>query len=476
MRKTYLSFLIASLLLLGQGCKKAAEADLSHQQSLIESAKNYFNQHVISAAITPASSDTGNGKNNRNPRKTLQKTADWDHAAITRLSTGEAVVVPLHYKKPFVIKSNLGGKDKLYSINDLAKLLIYQDASKRYHAEVVTYLPDSNYTNQLHQPFSGIALVEDWSGKPLNKFKYATNGSIRKYNPMMAARQTPASSARFIQICYEMSGYNYSVDDPENGYYWTEFCGCDMYFLDEETTSTIEIGGGDYGWFGGVGGGGGSPGVSVAKSVTVLPGSSTISNFKDYSKCFDNKTGSGYTYQVSVCVAQPEPGSRDAWAFSDADGSSKGGNTFSVGHTFLTLSETSPAKTIVRNVGFYPSGRVTPYSPSSAGSLNNDELHDYNVSLSINLTSAQFTSLLNYIAQTGSAGATYNLNSNNCTTFALNALGSIGVELPRTTGTWLNGGGNDPGDLGEDIRQMKLASNMTRSTSEADHTNKGTCN
>ena len=148
MRTTYLSFLIASLLLLGQGCKKAAEADLSHQQSLIKSAKDYFNQYVVSTAInSPASSDTGHEKNSRNPRKTSQKTADWNHAAITRLSTGEAVVVPLHYRKPFVIKSNLSGKTKLYSINDLAKLLIYQDAGKRYHAEVVTYLPDSSYTN-----------------------------------------------------------------------------------------------------------------------------------------------------------------------------------------------------------------------------------------------------------------------------------------------------------------------------------------
>lgn len=292
----------------------------------------------------------------------------------------------------------------------------------------------------------------------------------------MAARQITASSARFIQICYEMSGYNYSVDEPENGYYWTESCGCDTYFFNEEMSSPDEIGGGDYGSYGGGGGAGGSSGISVAKSVTVLPGKNTISNFKDYSKCFDNKTANGYTYQVSVCVAQPEPGLRDAWSFSDAGGSSKGSNMFSVGHTFLTLSETSPAKTIVRNVGFYPSGDVTPYSPASAGSLNNDELHDYNISLSISLTSTQFTSLLNYIAQTGSAGATYNLNSNNCTTFALNALSSIGVELPRTNGSWLNGEGNDPGDLGEDIRQMKLASNMTRATSEAAHANKGTCN
>ena len=70
----------------------------------------------------------------------------------------------------------------------------------------------------------------------------------------------------------------------------------------------------------------------------------------------------------------------------------------------------------------------------------------------------------------------YNLNSNNCTTFALDAMDAGGVSIPSTVGTWaFNGQGLDPGDLGEDIRGMQLGSNMTRSTVGSGHPNVGTC-
>ena len=129
----------------------------------------------------------------------------------------------------------------------------------------------------------------------------------------------------------------------------------------------------------------------------------------------------------------------------------------------------------MRNVGFYPSGDVTPLSVESQGQLNNDANHEFNISLNVSVTSSQFAQVLNFIAQGNSPGYMYNLNSNNCSTFAMNALGSAGILVPRTNGSWLNGGGLNPGDLGEDIREMELAANMTRTTMSGTHPNLGSC-
>lgn len=199
-------------------------------------------------------------------------------------------------------------------------------------------------------------------------------------------------------------------------------------------------------------------------------GPNVIGNINDYLKCFTNLAGSNYTYKVTVCVDQPVSGSRTPWGFS-----SSGGNPINVGHTFLILTETTPTGTTTRNVGFYPENSATPFSPNDQGQLNNNEDHGYDISLSVTMTNSQFFSILNFVSQGNNAGYYYNLNSNNCTTFSINALSSAGIHIPATQANWLNGGGYDPGDLGEDIRAMALPSNMTRNTTSTSHPNLGNC-
>jgi hypothetical protein len=71
----------------------------------------------------------------------------------------------------------------------------------------------------------------------------------------------------------------------------------------------------------------------------------------------------------------------------------------------------------------------------------------------------------------------YDLNTNNCTSFAIHALQAGNINVPATVGSWADGGfGYDPGDLGEDIRTMALGSSMTRNTTYNDHPNKYNCN
>src|SRR5579872_5978876 len=91
-----------------------------------------------------------------------------------------------------------------------------------------------------------------------------------------------------------------------------------------------------------------------------------------------------------------------------------------------------------------------------AGSLNDDETHGYNVSGSFTVDNAQFFNILNFVSQGNTPGYLYNLNTNNCATFVINAMAQGGITLPRTVGTWFDGAGNDPGDLGEDLRKNNI--------------------
>jgi len=291
--------------------------------------------------------------------------------------------------------------------------------------------------------------------------------SIPKEVETTSAKETEG----IIGQCTTIYGYNYSSDDPSDTYSWSESGGCEYTFLPEEPSGPAP-----------------SPkdlstifkrSPLLAPVLIIAPPTNIIANIQEYVKCFSNYGGSDHSYQVMVCVDQPEPGTRNAWNLSSsgAAGSSFGTNPIDAGHVFLVLSENFSGYSIVRNVGFYPTTKVFPWSSSAQGQLNNDDGHGYNISLTVTVDNGQFFNILNYISQGNNAGYLYDLNTNNCTSFALHALQAGNVSLPATVGSWPDGGfGYDPGDLGEDIRKLPLSSNMTRNTTYNDHPNKYTCN
>jgi hypothetical protein len=125
-------------------------------------------------------------------------------------------------------------------------------------------------------------------------------------------------------------------------------------------------------------------------------------------------------------------------------------------------------------MGLYPSTNVTPFNPVSKGNMNDDEGHSFDIALSVSLGGQQFMDILNFCANGNNIN--YDMNSNNCVTWALYSLSAGGINIATKTGRWPFGSGDDPGDLGEDIRAMQLAPNMTRTTSGgAAPSNIGTC-
>ena len=444
--------LLTGICLLLATCQKSSRvARTDDLQSLIIQAQHYFTDSVLAQPGQP-----------EGYRGAETKKIKWDEASAAKLQFGEGAWIPIEYTDPLFVRTSFSD-NRYFSLNNLTWLLMYRDGGNRLHAELVTRLPDSTYLKDPTGSFSGYVFVEDWWGHSLAKYLYGNN-TVRKY---VAPR---LQATGFVTYCTTIYGYNYSTNSYNDGYAWTETAGC--YTAYEPDDNNLGSSGGVYG--GNIGSGGSTPTIAP---IAVVSGKNPIANIADYLKCFTNVGGNDHTYTVTVCVDQPTPGTRNPWTTTSGGpaGSSVAGNALNVGHTFLIFSEQYGETNITRNVGFYPSGTVTPRSPSSQGQLSNNEDHTYNISATFTVTNGNFFAMLNFITQGNNYGFLYNLNTENCTTFSLQTLVQGGINLPNTIGEWLNGMGNNPGDLGEDIRQMNLLPNMTRNTVANYHPNTGSC-
>lgn len=432
-------------------CQKKI-ATTSQPNPLIIQAQTFFNG-VLSQKL-PA--------NSANFRANQVRAADWDQAVVKNLSVGPAVEVPIHFEKKLYVNTNLAAA-WLLDLSQVTKLVLYRDSSG-FHYQVLTLIPDSNAIAN-NNVFSGIVLSEDYSGNSLTSPQ-----RIRQPQTLSATSQRPIIADEMaLTICTEIDGYNYAADDPDDGEAWEETI-CNTYGVGgDQGAGYSSFTGTDYSDVGGGGGG-------AAYSIQIAPPNNIISSLSNYFSCFTNVGGSDHSYSVSVCIDQPQPGSRTPWVLQNAADASADGNPINIGHTFLILTESYGTTVITRNIGFYPATKVYPFSQSTetaAGVYNNDQSHEYNISGTMNLTNAQFFQILNYC--TDNSAMNYNLNTNNCTTFVLNAVAQTGINLPRTAGAWPGGSGDDPGDLGEDIRAGNIPGMTVNTSPPGNHMNVGIC-
>lgn len=161
---------------------------------------------------------------------------------------------------------------------------------------------------------------------------------------------------------------------------------------------------------------------------------------------YDGKVGK--KYELYVLVDQPGTGGdRDTF---------EGLTAPDVGHTFVKLIKTNVDGTKVEAVlGFYPANSVNPLTGviEVAGELVDDKGHTSEVQANKILTHDQFFAALAYIEKNRTRK--YNLDTYNCTDFAIEVAGAAGWNIKSKKGVWPGGGGHNPGDLGEDLRNAK---------------------
>lgn len=456
-RKIY--YMLFVIIIANGGCKKNALGPSAQQADML-SAKSYFEKtypEVVRDIISNQS------------LLNRSKLPDWEKATAQPGTYGPVIVVPVKNKIPFLISTGLS-RNQFYNSETISRLYIFKNGQGVYEATVAFYLPDSLSNDA---GFSGLLLIAGWDGTQKQAYHLSRNGQHKKYNLYDNKSTNYSSALRTQTICIYSEGWNYSAADP-NGFRWTTLIGCYDFGAGSNpqpyTSEKIPE-------LGGIGGGGGKPinvvpaPVPTKMNFVVESGHNRISNPKEYLKCFQVNDANNY-FAVRICVAQPIPGKRNSWYVSDPISSAVTKNPLLVGHAFLFLTQ-SGSKNVMRNVGFYPSGLVTPNNPNSPGMLNNDETGDYDISLTVGLSGQQFSMLLAYIEM--AAGKAYNLNSYNCTNFVLDCMKAAGINLPYTQGSWPGGSGLNPGDLGEDLRSMPLQGNMFRNTNVTPHLNQGVC-
>ena len=107
-------------------------------------------------------------------------------------------------------------------------------------------------------------------------------------------------------------------------------------------------------------------------------------------------------------------------------------------------------------IGYYPASEVSPISPSCDGSfVMPDTTAGHEVNYTWFIKWDQLIAGLEYSKALHDSPGTYNLNTHNCTDAGINAGSAAGVAVPDTSGSWVGGGGSNPGDLGEDLRALR---------------------
>jgi hypothetical protein len=199
-----------------------------------------------------------------------------------------------------------------------------------------------------------------------------------------------------------------------------------------------------------------TPNNPLPSNVIIIRPNQTneIKNINDYLKCFDPSQPAVLTMYVD----QPTANSNSAWSGNPL--SQEGPN---VGHTFISIKQGNYR----RLLGFYPKIAVNLDNPANPGVLQNNSIHEFDVSISLPINASGLSNLINYIKTKSTA--IYNLNTYNCTDFGMGAAAAAGLSLPSAYGTWGftgigSGAGDNPGQLGQNIRNYPIKPNMVITT------------
>lgn len=178
-------------------------------------------------------------------------------------------------------------------------------------------------------------------------------------------------------------------------------------------------------------------------------------NLESYLKCFGSIPDKGAVCTIELFTDIPVDG-------QPLVGFNPGTN--SPGHTFLQISKKNAGQSIVQNIGFYPehSYKTLLTTAPVTGVFGDDQHHEFNASMKLELTPTQFNVVIAQMSQL-SKRVRYDLDEYNCADFALEVFnfvrGANALEIPRMDipGTINPYGSNTPQGVYLKLAELKQA-------------------
>ncbi len=153
--------------------------------------------------------------------------------------------------------------------------------------------------------------------------------------------------------------------------------------------------------------------VGEAETETIEYNSGPSIDLQKYKNCFGLVSSAGATYTIKLCADIPVN-----------DDPYKINTMTDPGHVFMTFTKTNGANSVTQSFGFYPRNGTVPLLGIPVSSkIVDDENHEYNASIQMNVTEANF--LASFSAGQTNASSSYDINDYNCAYFALDNFNTI---------------------------------------------------
>lgn len=156
------------------------------------------------------------------------------------------------------------------------------------------------------------------------------------------------------------------------------------------------------------------------------------------------------------------------------------------GHAFLQVTKTNGLYSATRSFGFYPKDlNLNTITNSIESTILEDNYHEYNAKISMELSETQYNNLMNYSINLSNTKSQYNIFNYNCVNFALDCFNSVrpsGTKISAPlVGNEIGIGVRTPASLFINLRNIKNSntgnesSNITINTGYSNPSS-GECN
>lgn len=446
------------LVTISMSCRKDAQLDVAESQ---------FNNEQISVATAKSFFEGSATQQSIGSSSIRSQKVEWKAARSINYKEGNVIAVPIP-GQPTIDGVKLGFR----------KLLFKQDASGQISLNVIEVVPDLVYAWRNRsisgKNFTGQVYIYDSKYKLTKGFIYKNGAVVGLITPRSSKPASTGASVSMVQVIESCSWEQYAYVNSEGIIELVGYKACNYSIYDDGFDPIPErnypdAGGGGSEVIGG-GGGGYTPSEPAYPELVIEAQGEQIT-LESALSCLGLGLNDNGSFKVTLFA--------DAPVNNDLS-SNFNFSTGNPGHTFVQLSATVNGNTSTLSFGFYPfTGTKSTFMDNVSSKTNNDENHEYEASISFNLTLDQIGSLISAYKEAAKNG--YDLVKYNCVDFAVNPLNNMGFSIPSATrSVSMYGSMQTPAGLVQGLKNLKSSdpgkySNIEDSGSKTSPANQGGC-